>query len=60
MTPRLRELANLSVNEPSLDVQIVPVSLFWGRSPDKERSLLKIILADSWSVTGPLQKFSPS
>jgi len=57
MTPRLRELANLSVNEPSLDVQIVPVSLFWGRSPDKERSLLKIILADSWSVTGPLQKF---
>ncbi|TDT38522.1 glycerol-3-phosphate acyltransferase [Halospina denitrificans] len=57
MTPRLRELVNLSVNEPSLDVQIVPVSLFWGRSPDKERSLLKIILADSWSVTGPLQKF---
>ncbi|MFO7787276.1 MAG: glycerol-3-phosphate 1-O-acyltransferase PlsB [Halospina sp.] len=39
------------------DVQIVPVSLFWGRSPDKERSLLKIMLSDSWSVTGPLHKF---
>jgi len=39
------------------DVQIVPVSLFWGRSPDKEKSLLKIMLSDSWSVTGPLQKF---
>ncbi|MGK0525383.1 MAG: glycerol-3-phosphate O-acyltransferase, partial [Pseudomonadales bacterium] len=39
------------------DVQIVPVSLFWGRSPDKERSLVKLLLSDTWSVAGRLQKF---
>ena len=57
LTERLRELVRLGVVNTRLDVQIVPVSLFWSRSPDKERSLLKIILSDSWSVTGPLQKF---
>jgi glycerol-3-phosphate O-acyltransferase len=38
-------------------VQIVPVSLFWGRSPDKEKSLVKLLLSDTWSVAGRLQKF---
>lgn len=57
ITARLRELVHLGVEQPQLDVQIVPVSLFWSRTPDRERALLKIILSDSWSGTGPLQKF---
>jgi len=32
------------------------VSLFWGRSPDKEKSLVKLLLSDTWSVAGRLQK----
>ncbi|MGM0449778.1 MAG: glycerol-3-phosphate 1-O-acyltransferase PlsB [Pseudomonadota bacterium] len=55
-TSQFEELVTLGCNAET-DVQIVPVSLFWGRSPDKEKSLLKIMLSDSWSVTGPLQKF---
>ncbi len=57
LTPRLKELVRLGSEDPTLDVQVVPVSLFWGRAPDKEKSLLKIILTDSWSVAGRLQKF---
>ena len=38
------------------EVLIVPVSIFWGRSPDKESSSLKILFADSWSVVGRLRK----
>ncbi|MEQ6885886.1 glycerol-3-phosphate 1-O-acyltransferase PlsB [Salicola sp. Rm-C-2C1-2] len=55
-TERFKELV-IQGCRTGKDVQIVPVSLFWGRSPDKERSLLKIMLSDSWSVTGPLEKF---
>ncbi|MBY8965432.1 glycerol-3-phosphate 1-O-acyltransferase PlsB [Algiphilus sp. NNCM1] len=29
------------------DVQLVPVSLFWGRQPDKETSLFRILFSDS-------------
>ncbi|WP_111657074.1 glycerol-3-phosphate 1-O-acyltransferase PlsB [Isoalcanivorax indicus] len=39
------------------DVQIVPVALFWGRRPEKENSLWKIMFADNWSPPGFIKKF---
>ncbi|PVY79000.1 glycerol-3-phosphate acyltransferase [Tamilnaduibacter salinus] len=57
LTDRVRQVTDLAVEDPTLDVQLVPVTLFWGRSPDKEKSLLKILLSDTWSVAGRLQKF---
>ncbi|SET50653.1 glycerol-3-phosphate acyltransferase [Marinobacter segnicrescens] len=57
MTPQMEQLVNLSVEDPTLDIQLVPVSLFWGRSPDKEKSVLKLLLSDTWSVAGRFQKF---
>lgn len=41
---------------PEIKVRIVPVNVFWGRSPNKEKSFLKIWLGDSWSVTGKLRR----
>jgi len=55
-TKEFRELVKFGVKHPEHDVQIVPVSLFWGRSPDKEKSLVKLLLSDTWSVAGRLQK----
>jgi|SRR5690554_722407 len=42
--------------DPSLDVQLVPVSVFWGRRPEKENSLWRIIFSDNWSAPGFLKK----
>lgn len=56
MTARMEQLVAMSVEDPTLDVQLVPVSLFWGRSPDKEKSLLKLLLSDTWTVAGRFQK----
>lgn len=42
--------------ETALDVQMVPVSLFWGRSPEKEKSWLKLLLSDGWSVPSHLKQ----
>lgn len=55
-TSEFRALVQHGVEHPEQDVQIVPVSLFWGRSPDKEKSLVKLLLSDSWSVAGRLQR----
>ena len=38
------------------NVQIIPVSVFWGQSPDRETSAWKLLFADSWAVTGRLRK----
>ena len=38
------------------NAQIVPVSVFWGQSPNRETSAWKLLFADSWAVTGRLRK----
>lgn len=38
------------------NAQIIPVSVFWGQSPDRETSPWKLLFADSWAVTGRLRK----
>lgn len=43
-------------NSEQQDVQIVPVSIFWGRVPDKENSIFKLLFSDSWSVPGFFRK----
>lgn len=56
-TAEYQALVRYGLENPEQDVQIVPVSLFWGRSPDKEKSLVKLLLSDTWAVAGRLQKF---
>ncbi|AZT83101.1 glycerol-3-phosphate 1-O-acyltransferase PlsB [Marinobacter sp. NP-4(2019)] len=55
-TSEFKALVRYGLEHPDKDVQIIPVSLFWGRSPDKEKSLVKLLLSDTWSVAGRLQK----
>ncbi len=56
LTREFEDLIRYGLEHPEEDVQIVPVSLFWGRSPDKEKSLVKLLLSDTWAVAGRLQK----
>lgn len=41
---------------PALDVQLVPVSIFWGRAPGKRFGLWQLLAADSWQLTGRLRR----
>lgn len=43
---------------PELDIQLVPVTILWGRSPDKEESLFKILFSDSWSTPGAIKQLA--
>lgn len=53
--PGLETLFDAAAGEH--DVRLVPVSVFWGRRPDRERSWLKALFSDSWALVGPIRKF---
>ena len=55
-SPRLKRLMEAVQATPGLDVQLVPVTILWGRSPDKENSLVKILFTDSWATPGMLKQ----
>ncbi len=55
--PALAELVAAARKDPDLDVQIVPVGIFWGRAPDREQRGLSALFADSWGFANPLQRF---
>jgi len=52
----LAELVESAASDPDYDVQIVPVSLFWGRSPDKNTSVFRMLLSHS-DQAGVIRKF---
>ncbi|WP_421684225.1 glycerol-3-phosphate 1-O-acyltransferase PlsB [Stutzerimonas urumqiensis] len=54
--PALVRLLQALERDPVQDVQIVPVSVFWGQSPARETSPWKLLFADSWAVTGRLRR----
>ncbi|BAP43840.1 glycerol-3-phosphate 1-O-acyltransferase PlsB [Pseudomonas sp. LJDD11] len=54
--PVLERLLNTLNEYPGEDAQIIPVSVFWGQSPDHESSAWKLLFADSWAVTGRLRR----
>ncbi|MGJ8668051.1 MAG: glycerol-3-phosphate 1-O-acyltransferase PlsB [Oceanococcus sp.] len=52
----LRELHQQALDQAGFDLQLVPVSMFWGRDPGKETSLFRILFSDSENP-GYLRKF---
>ena len=53
---RLRSLVGAAKGHDE-ELLLIPVALYWGRSPDKERSLLKLLFAENWDVAGRTRKF---
>jgi glycerol-3-phosphate O-acyltransferase len=42
--------------DPSADIAMVPVTVFWGRAPQKERSLIRLLLSESWVIGSRLRR----
>ncbi|MCS5575240.1 MAG: glycerol-3-phosphate 1-O-acyltransferase PlsB, partial [Pseudomonadales bacterium] len=38
-------------------LKIVPVSIFWGHQPEREKSILKLLLSENWVTTSGFKKF---
>lgn len=54
---RLQQVVTALHQDSELDVQLVPVSVFWGRRPEKENSIWRILFSDNWSPPGIIKKF---
>ncbi|MCW8999014.1 MAG: glycerol-3-phosphate 1-O-acyltransferase PlsB, partial [Kangiellaceae bacterium] len=52
----LNQLFQEQKNNPEKDFQLIPVSIYWGRNPGKENSLLRLLFTDTESAT-PFRKF---
>ncbi len=57
LAPTLKKLVQAVESGQIDNVQVVPVTVFWGQSPARETSPWKLLLADSWAITGRLRRF---
>jgi glycerol-3-phosphate O-acyltransferase len=55
-SPLMASLVEAAIGNPAIDVQIVPVTIIWGRSPRSQDSILKALFAESWRPPGHLRQ----
>jgi glycerol-3-phosphate O-acyltransferase len=53
--PMLKAMVRAAFADPGFDVQLVPVTILWGREPGKQDSVLKALLAESWQQVSTLR-----
>jgi glycerol-3-phosphate O-acyltransferase len=51
----LKSLVRTAFADPQFDVQLVPVTILWGREPDKQDSVLKALFAETWQSVSTLR-----
>ncbi|MEG2357658.1 glycerol-3-phosphate 1-O-acyltransferase PlsB [Acinetobacter sp.] len=54
--PRLLRMIDALEQQPDLDVELIPVTLLWGRDPEKEDSWLKLLFTDTWSTPSKVKQ----
>lgn len=53
---RLRRLVE-QAGQCEQELLLIPVAIYWGRSPDKERSIFKLLFSENWDIAGRTRKF---
>jgi glycerol-3-phosphate O-acyltransferase len=53
----LVQLVAAAAAHPEVDVDLVPVAIFWGRAPHKKASLWRLLFAENWVLVGRFRKF---
>ncbi len=54
--PRLIRLIEFLEKNPDYDVELIPVTVLWGRSPDKEDSLFRLLFTDTWATPSKVKQ----
>lgn len=53
----LEEFIKAIQQDDTIDINIIPVSVFWGRPIAKQRHWIKVLFSDTWEVAGRMRKF---
>ncbi len=54
--PQIAQLLRSLDADPDLDVDLVPVAVYWGRAPQREKSWFQLLLGENWALTTRLRK----
>jgi glycerol-3-phosphate O-acyltransferase len=52
----LLQMHDSTLRAPESDFDLVPVAVYWGRAPQKERSLIRLALADDWMIASRVRR----
>ncbi len=52
----LSRLVAVAHEHTQFEVQIVPVTVLWGRAPEHQNSILKLIFSDGWRIRGTFKQ----
>ncbi|MFK8083187.1 MAG: glycerol-3-phosphate 1-O-acyltransferase PlsB [Granulosicoccus sp.] len=53
---RLSRLVAAGLDQSAGELQIVPVSVYWGRAPDRESSIVSLAFSENWQIAGRTRK----
>lgn len=56
-SPMLNDFIDAASRDPSLNFQVVPVSVFWGRPLARQKHFIQVLFADRWALAGRTRKF---
>jgi len=56
LSSRLSRLVSAGLDDDAGELQIVPVSVYWGRAPDKESSIFRLLFSENWQIAGRTRK----
>lgn len=54
---RLQRLVKASIEAGGKELLLIPVGIYWGRSPKKDHSWLTVLFSEHWDVAGRTRKF---
>ena len=55
--PQLEQMLAALDADPSLEIELVPVAVYWGRAPQREASWFRLLLVENWALTSRARKF---
>jgi glycerol-3-phosphate O-acyltransferase len=54
--PQLEQMLAALGADPNLDIDLVPVAVYWGRAPQREGSWFRLLLVENWALTSRARK----
>src|SRR6202048_2355999 len=54
---QLQQMIAALTADPQIDIELVPVAVYWGRAPQKEGSWFRLLLVEDWALTTRARKF---
>jgi len=56
LSPNLGKAVTAVTSSPELDIDVVPVGVYWGRSPHRVHSVWDAVLSEDWALVGPFRR----